>query len=161
MSKTNNEVNTYGLKMTGLAAASLSSGAADAAICYNEKTGEVICMEYGKLRTEKPKGFVYINRTGAYMTQQEIADEIHDSLEDDRQLDDMFASWTLTDKRIADAEKKAHEIVSGGHFKAAVALMDDTIRENIKYDMPDATEEAFMKVYLLRHELKFGTKFSI
>lgn len=161
MGKKNETVNTHGLKMTGLEQASLMSDAPDMAICYSEKTGEVICMEYSKILTEKPKGFMYINRTGAYMTPQEIADEIQVFYDWERQFDDIEASYRLTDEQIADAEAKAHEIVSGGYFKAAVALMDDTIRENIHYDMPDATEEDFMRVYLLRHELKFGEKFSI
>ena len=161
MGKKNETVNTHGLKMTGLEQASLMSDAPDMAICYNRETGSVICMEYSKLPTEKPKGYEYINRTGAHMTPQEIADEIKNVLDDNDLIDSIDFSSLPTDDQVEYAETKAHEIVSGGYFKAAVALMDDTIREQLHRDMSDASEEDFLKVYILRHEIKFGEKFSI
>lgn len=55
----------------------------------------------------------------------------------------------------------AQGIIESGNFSAAVALMDDEIREKIHMDLAPCTEEEFLAAYMEEHEKKYGTEFVI
>ncbi len=55
----------------------------------------------------------------------------------------------------------AQEIIDNGCYDAAVALMDDEIREAIHADLAPCTEIEFLTEYMKRHEEKYGVPFEI
>lgn len=55
----------------------------------------------------------------------------------------------------------AQEIIDNGYYEAAVALMDDEIREAIHAEMAPCSELEFLTEYMRRHEERYGTEFSI
>lgn len=55
----------------------------------------------------------------------------------------------------------AQEIIESGNYGAAVALMDDEIREKIHMDLAPCTEEEFLTAYMEEHEKKYGVEFVI
>lgn len=55
----------------------------------------------------------------------------------------------------------ARDIIEAGMFEAAVALMDDEIREAIHAEIAPCTEEEFLDEYLRRHEEKYGIQFVV
>lgn len=56
---------------------------------------------------------------------------------------------------------KAKEIIESGAYKAAVALMDDEIREAVHADLAPCTDEEFLEEYMKRHLAKYGEEFTI
>ena len=46
-------------------------------------------------------------------------------------------------------------------FDAAVALMDDEIREQIHADLAPCTEQAFFKAYAVSHAEKYGAEWEL
>lgn len=61
-------------------------------------------------------------------------------------------------KTIAD---KAHEIVLLDLVDAAVALMDDDIREAVHRDLAPCTDEEFLTEYMTRHLAVYGWHFVV
>lgn len=55
----------------------------------------------------------------------------------------------------------AAEIIDAGLYDAAVALMDDEIREELHAELAPCSDGAFLTAYMKRHLDKFGTKFTI
>ena len=55
----------------------------------------------------------------------------------------------------------AKEIIDNGYYEAAVALMDDEIREAIHADLASCSELEFLTEYMRRHKEKYGSEFSI
>ena len=55
----------------------------------------------------------------------------------------------------------ANEIISNGLFDAAVALMDDEIREELHNKLAPCTEEEFLEAYIEAHFQKYGEEFTI
>lgn len=55
----------------------------------------------------------------------------------------------------------AKEIIESGYYDAAVALMDDEIREDVHRDMAPCSDLDFLTEYMKRHESKYGEPFSI
>ena len=55
----------------------------------------------------------------------------------------------------------AQEIIDNGCYNAAVALMDDEIREAVHADLAPCTEIEFLTEYMKRHEEKYGMPFEI
>lgn len=55
----------------------------------------------------------------------------------------------------------AKEIIEQGLYAAAVALMDDEIREAVHADLAPCTEQEFLAEYMARHEQKFGVPFVV
>ncbi len=55
----------------------------------------------------------------------------------------------------------AMEIIESGGYDAAVALMDDEIREAVHADLAPCSELEFLEEYIRRHEAKYGEPFSI
>lgn len=53
------------------------------------------------------------------------------------------------------------EIINNGLFDAAVALMDDEIREDLHNKLAHCTEEEFLEAYIEAHYKKYGEKFTI
>ena len=47
------------------------------------------------------------------------------------------------------------------NYDAAVALMDDDIREAIHFDMAPCTDQEFYDEYCRRHEEKYGVPFEV
>ena len=59
------------------------------------------------------------------------------------------------------AAEMAAEIVDHGYYNAAVALMDDDIREELHGDMAPCTDAEFLTAYIIAHAAKFNEVFSI
>ena len=55
----------------------------------------------------------------------------------------------------------AQEIIDNGYYDAAVALMDDEIREAVHADLSPCHELEFLTEYMKRHEEKYGMPFII
>lgn len=55
----------------------------------------------------------------------------------------------------------AQEIIESGNYEAAVALMDQEIREAVHADIAPCTELEFLTEYMKRHEEKYGVPFVI
>ena len=55
----------------------------------------------------------------------------------------------------------ANEIISNGLFDAAVALMDDEIREELHNKLAPCTEDEFLEAYIEAHFKKYGEEFTI
>lgn len=55
----------------------------------------------------------------------------------------------------------ATEIISNGLFAAAVAAMDDEIREQVHADLAPCSELEYLQEYMRRHLEKYGTEFTI
>ena len=55
----------------------------------------------------------------------------------------------------------AQEIIEKGYYEAAVALMDDEIREQVHADLAPCTDLEFLEEYMKRHEEKYGIAFVI
>ena len=55
----------------------------------------------------------------------------------------------------------AKEIIESGDYDAAVALMDDEIREAVHADLAPCSDLEFLEEYIRRHEAKYGEPFSI
>ena len=55
----------------------------------------------------------------------------------------------------------AQEIIEKGYYDAAVALMDDEIREAVHADLAPCTDLEFLTEYMIRHEKKYGIPFVI
>jgi hypothetical protein len=47
------------------------------------------------------------------------------------------------------------------HYDAAVALMDDELREELHRELAPCTKEEFLRAYEQRHLEKFGEEFQI
>lgn len=47
------------------------------------------------------------------------------------------------------------------YFDAAIALMDDDLRERLHYQLPPRTEQEFLDAYCAAHLAKFGTPFIV
>lgn len=74
--------------------------------------------------------------------------------------DDLAMDFTQEQKQ---EEKKmnAKEIIESGLYSAAVALMDDEIRERLHNSGDYETEESFLAAYMEAHEAKYGVAFCI
>lgn len=57
--------------------------------------------------------------------------------------------------------KTAQEIIDGGNYLQAVALMDDDIREDLHLERAPCTHLEFLEAYMERHEQKYGKPFTI
>ena len=57
--------------------------------------------------------------------------------------------------------ERAGDIVEAGLYDAAVALMDDEIREEIHGWEENASKQMFLTEYMLRHMVKYGTRFQV
>ena len=55
----------------------------------------------------------------------------------------------------------AQEIIDNGLFDAAVALMDDDIREAVHADLAPCSDLVFLEEYMQRHKEKYGIAFVI
>ena len=55
----------------------------------------------------------------------------------------------------------AKEIIENGYFDAAVALMDDDIREELHRELAPCTDQEFLEAYMKRHEEKYGIVFVV
>lgn len=55
----------------------------------------------------------------------------------------------------------AKEIIENNLYNAAVALMDDEIRERLHDRLAPCTEEEFLSAYMEEHEKKYGVPFVI
>jgi hypothetical protein len=55
----------------------------------------------------------------------------------------------------------ARDIIDNGLYEAAVALMDDEIREDLNREMAPCTEEAFLVAYMGKHYKKYGFEFFV
>ena len=55
----------------------------------------------------------------------------------------------------------AQEIIENNLYNAAVALMDDEIRECLHDRLAPCTEEEFLSAYMEEHEKKYGVPFVI
>lgn len=55
----------------------------------------------------------------------------------------------------------ARDIIANGLYEAAVALMDDEIREDLNREMAPCTEEAFLVAYMGKHYQKYGFEFFV
>lgn len=55
----------------------------------------------------------------------------------------------------------AQEIIENGLYDAAVALMDDEIREAVHADLAPCTDLEFLTEYMARHEEKYGIAFVV
>lgn len=55
----------------------------------------------------------------------------------------------------------AKEICKAGMFNAAVALMDDEIRETIHNEYAPCSDEEFLSQYMAAHLEKYGEEFTI
>ena len=55
----------------------------------------------------------------------------------------------------------AERIIANGQYDAAVALMDDGIREAVHADLAPCTDLEFLTEYMRRHEERFGTAFEV
>ena len=55
----------------------------------------------------------------------------------------------------------ANEIINAGNYDAAVALMDDEIREAVHADLAPCTELEFLMEYLRRHMDRYGKAFCV
>ena len=53
------------------------------------------------------------------------------------------------------------EIITSGLYNAAVALMDDDIREEIHAEISPCSELEFLTEYMQRHLKKYGIEFTI
>lgn len=60
-----------------------------------------------------------------------------------------------------DTAIKANDIIQKGCYDAAVALMDDDIREEIHRDLAPCTDLDFLVEYMKRHKEKYGIDFVI
>lgn len=55
----------------------------------------------------------------------------------------------------------AQEIIAAGLYNAAVALMDDDIREDLHAELAPCTDAEFLAAYMAAHEAKYGAAFCI
>lgn len=55
----------------------------------------------------------------------------------------------------------AQEIIDAGLFRAAVALMDDDIREQVHAEKAPCSELEFLAEYMERHAEKYGVEFMV
>lgn len=55
----------------------------------------------------------------------------------------------------------AHEIIENNLYSAAVALMDDEIREKLHDELSPCTDEEFLTAYMEEHEKKYRAPFCI
>ncbi len=55
----------------------------------------------------------------------------------------------------------AKEIIENGLYNAAVALMDDDIRERIHSELAPCSDEKFLEAYMTEHEKKYGVPFTV
>ena len=55
----------------------------------------------------------------------------------------------------------AQEIINAGNYDAAVALMDDEIREAVRADLAPCSDVEFLTEYMRRHEEKYGAPFIV
>lgn len=53
------------------------------------------------------------------------------------------------------------EIIENGLYNAAVALMDDDIREELHRELAPCSDEEFLAAYIRRHEEKYGEQFTV
>lgn len=60
-----------------------------------------------------------------------------------------------------DIAPEAQEIIDNGNFDAAVALMDDEIREAVHADLAPCSEAEFLTEYMARHIAKYGEPFRV
>lgn len=58
-------------------------------------------------------------------------------------------------------EEEEHKMIDVKDFDAAVALMDDEIREELHRELAPCTEEEFLRAYEKRHLEKYGEPFTI
>lgn len=58
-------------------------------------------------------------------------------------------------------EEKLIKWLEDGYYDAAVALMDDEIREAVHADLAPCSNAEFLAEYCRRHEEKFGEPFEI
>jgi len=55
----------------------------------------------------------------------------------------------------------AKEIIAGGLYDVAVALMDDELREQVHADLAPCTELEFLERYMELHREKYGVDFVV
>lgn len=55
----------------------------------------------------------------------------------------------------------ALDIINAGNYDAAVALMDDELREEVHMDLAPCNEEEFLAEYMRRHKEKYGAPFIV
>ena len=55
----------------------------------------------------------------------------------------------------------ARDIIDNGLYEAAVALMDDEIREDLNREIAPCTEEDFLVAYMDKHYRRYGSAFVI
>ena len=55
----------------------------------------------------------------------------------------------------------ALEIINNRLYDAAVALMDDEIREEVHADLAPCTDLEFLEEYMKRHKAKYGIDFIV
>lgn len=64
-------------------------------------------------------------------------------------------------ERLDEYAEAAQEIVDAGNYAAAVALMDDDLREELHVELAPCTDAEFLAAYMERHAAKFGEAFTI
>ena len=57
--------------------------------------------------------------------------------------------------------RNPEEIVNNGYYDAAVALMDDALREEIASKLAPCSEIEFLVAYMDAHKAKYGEDFEI
>lgn len=57
--------------------------------------------------------------------------------------------------------EKAFEIIKNGLYNAAVALMNDGIRERLHAEIAPCSDDTFLAAYIAAHRAKFGEEFTV
>ena len=63
--------------------------------------------------------------------------------------------------KFSDIFEKAEEIIQSGQYDAAVALMDDEIREDLHLKLAPCDDLFFLAAYMEKHYDNFGEEFTV
>ena len=61
----------------------------------------------------------------------------------------------------ATAQDIANKIITEGNYNAAVALMDDEIRERLHAEIAPCSNFKFLTAYIIAHYNKYGEMFTV
>ena len=91
-----------------------------------------------------------------------VADALYDlPLFDGERISARFAGFEASAPAIMVINDDAREIIERGCYDAAVAFMDDEIREELHRQIAPCTDEEFLTAYLAAHKAKYQEAFIV
>lgn len=72
-----------------------------------------------------------------------------------------MVNYKINNVDMVTAENAAKEIIASGLYNAAVALMDDEIRERLHREITPCTERKFLVDYIRAHYRKYNEIFTV